>query len=178
MLIFDYRNQNLLDYQFIILGFILLITGLTFLLRFSKVRLETKENYISRLFGFSKEMFDKQENEFPFIKSISIFFIVVSFPILYLQFEPYIYTKNINCFENINSLSARIDSVETKAFLGANTITFYVKNKSFSIIEDSRYVGNRNLAPNDSVRIDYFEKELKIGHMKVKCFEVTRIELK
>jgi len=179
MIIFDYGNQNLINYPFIIIGIFLFAFGLfAFFLSF-KIKPEIREDFMTRFLGYSRERLVEHANFFPvFVKLFGTIFFVLSLCIFYVQLEPYIYTKNVNYFENINSLSARIDSIETKTFLRTNTITFYVKNNSFSIIEDSRYVGNRNLIPNDSIRIDYFEKEMKTGHMKIKYFEVTRIELK
>lgn len=179
MLLFDYRNQNLINYQFVMVGIIFLLIGLfAFFISF-KMKPEIREDFSTRLLCFSRERLEEHARFFPpFVKLFGIFLFLFSVYILYIQLEPTIYLKNVNSFENINSLSTRIDSLETNNLLEMNTITLYVKDKSFTIIKDSRYVGYRNLMSNDSIRIEYFEKESSAGHMKTKYFEVTRIELK
>lgn len=63
MIIYDYQNQNLIDYKHLINGFFLILVGL-FLFIFSKYKPEAKEDFFTDLFGLTKFQLAEKINNF------------------------------------------------------------------------------------------------------------------
>lgn len=175
MTIYDYGNQNLIDYKQITIGLFFLLSGFFCFKFLSKYKPEAKEDFSTRFLGLSKNQVAEKINTLPKIaKMMGIILFLAAGLFFFIQIKSYVYVKNIRYFENVKSLTARIDSVQTNYLFGSNYLTLYIKNKSFFIVQDKRYLTYRNLLINDSIKIEYFEN--KFG--KSINLEVVKIELK
>ncbi len=175
MIIYDYQNQNLIDFKQLIVALFLILFGLFCFFILSKYKPDAKEDFSTRLLGLTKSQIANKISEFPKIsKMMGIMVFIISGFLIYTQMKDYYYVRNISHFENIKTISGRIDSVSMSNLFGTDYVTLHLNDKSFCIAHDSKYVAYRNLLKDDSVRIEYFES----NRDKLIDFEVVKIELK
>jgi hypothetical protein len=179
MVIYDFQNQDTINFSQILISLFLLALGLLFFFVFSKYKPEIKENFSIQFHRLSRTDQVEYLNITPKIfKMMGIVVFLSSIFILYTQFSNYFYVKNIRFFENTKSMTCRIDKTYRQNLFGSEYIAIAVKTKTFFIVKDSRYIANRNLLNNDSVTIEYFEKAVDLKHRKSLSTEVLKIEIK
>lgn len=175
MIIYDFRNQSLIDFNQILIGLFFLAFGLFAFLLLPKYKPSTKQNWYTDFFGLTKDDIANKTFMFPkAAKLMGIMAFIGAGLIFFMQTKDYIYVNNISYFERIKSFSSRIDSVKTNSLFGMDYMTIHIKDKTFNFNIDSRYIANRKLLTNDSIKIDYFETKAE----KNQDFEIIMIELK
>ncbi len=166
--VWDLSNKTIFTWDSISLILFFILFGI-----FSKMIFlyKPKKNWISLIYNFSNEFYFKGKLISNFMFAISVF---ISILILGNNLKEIFYTKNIGLFEKEISTSGIINKIEYEDYFGYKMIFLDVNNYQFTIIPDERYVSNRSLIVNDSIKVNYFKKYEKNNNSKL---VVTRIEL-
>lgn len=165
MIIYDYSNKAVFDINNLQGTIFLILFGVYAFLISSY---ESRKGFLSKFIYNSKEerILSKKGAKF-----LGVFVFVMLGINMSFKINDLVYTKNINLFENIETISGRITFVDNSELFGIKHINLTVLNMNFYLIKDSRYLTAKNLIVGDSVKINFFYEEP--GYM-----EVVKIELK
>jgi hypothetical protein len=134
--------------------------------------IEGEENWVTRLFSIPKKELIISK-KIPQMMGITIFLVVLF--VLFFHFKNFLYHKKIDWFENVKTVSGRIDFVNKQNIMGINSLTIEIDSLTFSIISDEYLINQISLLKNDSVKIDYFTGSNKVLNKQIEDITVVKI---